>query len=496
MRKCAIIIGLLSIGALSLPILAQKADDNLAKKKYDSGMVFYKEAKYQEALKDFNSILEKFPSTNWAALSLFQKGVYYKDVASNPEDAKKNFEKLAQDFPHHKRATLALLNVGDIQLMSCDDLTSLNTPLSTFERLIRTYPWSENTAKAAFKAAGIYFRIGNVQKAMDKIKLIDDRFAASSFYADAVLLKAMIFIADSEYVEAAKQLQKLSSTRKGSAQAAQAKKYLKALQRLKLDTGYNYKVDSAFKLNASQPVTSPQSICLDETEQIFIFDSESKTVYIFDDKGAFVNTQAPACEAIAFFPGRGGKNIFVDAEGNIEIDGQSIPLTFTDGDQSRPVIKPREVCVNSFGDLFVVSRKGDHIFRYDAKGIFKIRISKYEFENINCLELDNFNRLYIIDDSFEGILIFNLTGLEVGRIPGEGKNYKMKEPVEIKFDKFNHMIVFDKGLNAFLVFDNNRNFIKQITVASPVEDVIDFAISDSAEIFVLDEDQKTVLKLF
>jgi len=496
MRKCAIIIGLLSIGALSLPILAQKADDNLAKKKYDSGMVFYKEGKYQEALKDFDSVIKTFPSTNWAALSLFQKGVYYKNVASNQEDAKKNFEKLAQDFPHHKKAALALLNVGAIQLLSCDDATSLNDPLSTFERIIRIYPWSENTAEAAYKAAGIYFRIGNVQKAMDKIKLIDDRFAASSFYADAVLLKAIIFIADSEYAEAAKQLQKLSSTMKGSAQAVKAKKYLNAIQRLKLDTGYKYKVDSAFKLDASQSIASPQSIYLDDMEQILVFDSESKTVYIFDDKGAFVNTQASAGEAIAVFQGRGGKNIFVDAEGNVEINGQSIPLTFSDGDQSRPVIKPRELCVNDFGNLFVVSRKGDHIFRFDAGAAFRNRVSKYEFENINCLGLDNFSRLYVIDDSFAGILIFNPTGLEAGRIPGEAKNYKMKEPVKIEFDKFNHMIVFDKGLNAFLVFDNNRNFIKQIPAESLVEEIIDFAISDSAEIFVLDEDQKTVLKLF
>jgi TolA-binding protein len=496
MKKSAMLIGLLSIGTLFLPVLAQNAEDNLAKKKYDSGMVFYKEGKYQEALKDFDNVIEKFPSTNWAALSFFQKGIYYKNVASNPEKAKKNFEKLAESFPHHKKAVLALLNIGDIQLLSCDDATSLNNPLSTFERIIRIYPWSENTAQAAYKAAGIYYRIGNLQKAMEKIKLIDDRFASSSFYADAMLLKAIIFIADSEYVEAAKQLQALSSGMKGSAQAVKAKKYLSALQRLKLDTSYKYKVDTSFKLDASQPVTSPQSIYLDEAGQISVFDSETKTVYIFDEKGAFIDTQASTGEAIASFPGRNGKNIFVDGEGNIEIDGQSIPLTFSDGEQSRPVIKPRELCVNDFGNLFVVSRRGDHIFRYDAAAAFINRVSKYEFENIRWLELDNFSRLYVIDDSFEGIIIFNQTGLEAGRIPGEAQNYKMKEPVKIKFDKFNHMIVFDKGLDAFLVFDNSRNFIKQIPVVSPVEDVIDFAISDSAEIFVLDEDQKTVLKLF
>jgi tetratricopeptide (TPR) repeat protein len=496
MKKFAIIILLLFIGAFSLIVPAQKADDNLAMKKYQSGMAFYKEGKYEEAMKDLDGVIEKFPSTNWAALSLFQKGVYYKDVALNTEDAKKNFERLAQDFPHHKKAPLALLNVGAIQLLSSDDTTSLNDPLATFERIIRIYPWSENTAEAAYKAAGIYFRIGNIQKAMDKIKLIDDRFSSSSFYGDAVLLKAIIFIADSEYMEAAKQLQELSSNLKGSIQAVKAKKYLNAIQRLKLDTGYKYKVDSTFKLDASQSIASPQRMYLDDKEQILVFDSESKTVYIFDDKGAFVDTQASTVEAIAFYQGINSKNIFVDAEGNIEIDGQSIPLTFSDGDQSRPVIKPRELCVNDFGNLFVVSRKGDHIFRYDAGAAFRNRVSKYEFENIKCLELDNFSRLYVIDDSFEGILIFNLTGLEAGRIPGETKNYKMKEPVKIKFDKFNHMFIFDKDLNAFLVFDNDRNFIKQIPVPSPVEDVIDFAVSDSAEIFVLDEDQKTVLKLF
>lgn len=496
MKKGIVIFCLLCSIILPSWIFAAKSDDGLAGNMYKSAMAFYKEGKYEEALKDFDSILQKFPTSNWAAMSLFQKGIYYKEVGSNPEEAKSSFEKLVQDFPQHKKATQALLKIGEIQLDASDDINSLNAPLATFERLIRTYPWSENTAEAAYKAAGIYFRINNINKAMEKIKLIDERFAASSFYPDAVLLRAMILTADGEYVQAAKDLQNIVTSMNGTDQAVKAKKYLNAIQRFKLENGYKYKIDSSFKLDQSQPVASPKKIYIDELGQILLFDSESKMVYMFDDKGTFANSDAPSCEAIDYTPGKTGAHIFVDSSGNIEISGQTIPLNFMDGENSRQVIKPREICVNSFGDIFVVSRRGEHIFRFDPEGNFKSRISKHEFDNIIYLALDNFSRLYTIDDSYEGILIFNLTGLEAGKIPLEGRNYKMKEPVSIKFDKFNHMVVYDKGINAFLVFDNNHNFIKQIPVEYMVEDVSDFALSDAGEIYILDEDQKTVHKLF
>lgn len=482
--------------AVVIPAAAQNKDESIAKNKYNSGMAFYKEGKYEEALKDFNGLLEKYPASEWAAHALLQKGVYFMDVVGKADEAKAAFEKMAQDYPHHKKTPLALLKLGELQLNASDDIIKLNNPLATYERLIRTYPWNEYTAEAAYQAAGIYYRLGNIQKALEKIKMIDERFTKSSFYTASMLLKAEILVADTEYVEAAKLLQNSVDTAQGTPYGAKAKKMLTALQRIKIDPKYVYKTDSSFKLDPNQPLNSPRSIYLDTIGQIYVFDSDSKTVYVYDEKGAVVSTLSASIDPVVFTLGKDGRSIFSDAEGNLDADGVTAKLSYFDGQDNRDVSKPKLLFSNAFNNLFAVSRRGDHIFRYDSSFVFQNRVSKYEFESIRDAAADNYNKIFIIDDSFEGILYFNQTGSDPGKVAAVGDNYKMVEPVLIKFDQFNHMIVFDKKQESFFVFDSKKRLIKQISLPEQIEDVLDFAVSNSGELYILDEDLKTVVKVY
>lgn len=492
-RQLVAIVLFLVLGVI--PLLAQNANSNLAKNKYMSGMAFYKEGKYQEALKDFDGVIEKFPKSEWAALSLLQKGLYLSDVAGNPSEAKAQFEKFIQEFPSHKKAPYGLLKMGEIQLSMSDEINKLNDPIATFERIIRTYPSTDYAAEASYKMADIFFRLGNLQRSMEKIKTVDERYTKSAFYADAMLLKATILITNSEYVEAAKLLQVLSDSKQGKSQGAQAKKLLNAIQRMKLDSNHKYKTDPSFKLDINNPLKAPKSVYLDAAGQLYVFDAETKTVNVYDGKGAVSNTITSSLEVISHLLCKDGKNVLVDSEGGIDSEGTTASLTFSDGEESRPVLKPRWIRDNSFGNLFVVSKKGDHIFRYDSSMTFRMRVSSYEFEEIKSLEIDNFGKLYVIDKSYNGILIFNPTGSEAGRIAGETSAYNLKEPVIMKFDRFNHLFVYDQGLEAFIIFDNARHFVKQVNLPPQVDELIDFAIADSGEIYILDEDSKTIVKI-
>jgi|GEM_PF-4860787 len=471
-------------------------NESIARKMYESGMAFYKNGKYEFALKDFDTVIKSFPKTEWAGLSLFQKGIYYREQKADLQEAEKQYERFTQDFPAHRKMPIALVNLGEIQLELSKNKVELNEPIATFERLLRLFPESASAAKAAYLAARAHKKRGEVQKALQKIQKVDKNFKNTGYYPDAILLKGLVLATEGEYVEAARQLQELVSFKRGSEQAKKALRYLAALQRLNLESDYKYKIDSSFSLEKSQEFDEPKSIHIINNKKIVLFDIDLKRIFYLDLKGKLTDAPEVIGTANLITVSNDGKIMLLDREGNLQINGKKIPLKIISDGESILLTEPALACTDSLGNLYVVSSNREHIFRFDRSGSFQTRLSKREFDEIRSISFDIFDHLYVIDDDYDGILIFNQRGGDAGTIKATGAGYKLDEPAVLKFDSFNNLYVYDEDKNVIIVFNNNKKFIKEISLPAPIDEVIDFGITDSGEIFLLDEDKETIYKIY
>jgi hypothetical protein len=297
-------------------------------------------------------------------------------------------------------------------------------------------------------------------------------------------------------VEAAKDLQNLVQHLKEQPQAAVAQKYLAALQRLHLEKDYKYKIDSAFRLDQTQKLVQPQSLFNFNNDQVLLFDSGLKIVIFYDLKGKVITSQDITEPVYKIGVDKDGNLLPLDTEGNLNLEGSPVQLAFSVEENTYPIANALFILTDNNKNIYVVTKKGDHIFKFDSYGTLITRVSKKEFDGITSFQIDNLDRLFIKDDSFDGVIIMSQNGVDIGSLSPTNPNYTFDDPAILKFDSFNNLFIYDQGLSAFLIFDSKQRFIKKISIMPPIQTVTDFIVTDSAEIYILDEDSKTIYKMY
>ncbi len=483
-----LLIVLFSTGLFALTA-AQKA-----KKMYESGMAFYTKGEYEKAITDFDNLLKNYPNSKWAPEALLQKGIYLKDVKYSANEAESAFTQFINNYPNHAKVSKAMLLSGDLKLRSATTKMQLNAPLSIYIKLRKKYPGSPAAAEASYKAADIYFKMGEFKRAFTYIKDVGDNFAQSDKYSDAMLLKGKILSTEGEYVEAAKCFQSLVSTQQGSYNASIATKFLNLLQRLFFDNNFKYTPDPSFKLTKITEFDEPRSIFVNAYNQVSVYDSDMKKVYTFDHAGTYKSEQQVSDDSKVYVTSKGNM-LSWDKNGNLNAGGQSYQLQITVGSDSITLYSVPALAVDSYGNLYVVNEKGEHVFRFDSAYSYRTRFSKREFDEIRTIAVDPYDRVYIVDSEFEGIMIFNQTGADAGAVKAKGTGYELQEPRIIRFDSLNNMYVYDSDSEKIHVFNAKQQFVKSFKFSEPVENIRDFAVTDSGEIYILDGSRDTVFKL-
>ncbi|MBN2134390.1 MAG: tetratricopeptide repeat protein [Acidobacteria bacterium] len=492
MTRFRFFITVLIIAAVFSGIIS--ADKVNTKKLYQEGMALYKNSKYEEAIVIFDKLITGYPKSDWAALALFQKAIHMKDVAYDTANAQTLFKQFISSYSKHSKVPEAYIKLSEISLESATSMMELNAPLAILENVIRTYPKSQYCAEAAFEAAQIYHRMGDIKKAYTKLQLIDQRFRNTTFYADALLLKGVIHFQQEEYTEAAKQFQAVVNLQSASAAGYKAGQYLQATQRLDIAAGYVYSSDPLFYTRGVMKFENPTSLFMNRYNQLVVFSSKEQQYHIFDMAGNLVNS-TPVSDAEIFYMSNTGSTYSADKTGNINFMGQIQQLSITTDTDSITLKTPKGIATDSFNNIYLINNTADKILRFSSAGAFQTAVSKREFDEIIALRIDNFDHLFVIDDDFDGILIFKQTGADFGAIKSKGDSYEMDSPVNIKFDSLNNIYVFDDDRMEIFVFNTNQQFIRSIKIPAPIKKVIDFIVSDSAEIFILDEELEKLLKI-
>lgn len=119
---------------------------------YDSAMQLIKESKFDEAINEFNQLIENYPISHLVADSYFEMGKIYhgKMIKSlseieSLEQAVEYYGLVANKFPDSQNAPKSLFMVGFIQ---ANELRQFDKAKETYNKFIEKYP-NDELAKSA-----------------------------------------------------------------------------------------------------------------------------------------------------------------------------------------------------------------------------------------------------------------------------------------------------------------------------------------------------------
>jgi outer membrane protein assembly factor BamD (BamD/ComL family) len=94
---------LLALSVLAILIFIIGCSDKKSEKGYfDLGYENYNNEKYEEALTNFNSILEYYPEGEFASKAMFMAGFISANHLENLDEAKKYYEMFINKYPEHE----------------------------------------------------------------------------------------------------------------------------------------------------------------------------------------------------------------------------------------------------------------------------------------------------------------------------------------------------------------------------------------------------------
>jgi TolA-binding protein len=440
----------LVLGCVTFVVQGQSQDE-AAQRRYDSGRAFYDAGKYTEALRDFQVVIDSYPTSPVADKALLDIATYQLDVVGDPSAASASVETLLKKYPNAASAPMALVMQGRITLAKGLSGANLDEALANFDRVPRLFPGSD-AVPAALYNAGVAMRLAGRAEAFDRFSQVSMEYPSSIWAARARLGLGIGFTLNGNPTRAMQELQRVRTAFPGTGEATAAMAWNTILYRLYIRPPAQPPYALA-KRSISGPAGKIKDVLalgVDGANRLFVVNKSA--VQIFDEKGGPL---APLRDAVP-------TGIFFDTRG--------LPVTITETALSpagRPSLtlavpqpdgKVREIrgvtagVTLPNGDYLVANRDQKVIERFAPAGTF---VGRFASGEVDRLAIDFLGNVAALEGNAKTVTIFNRDGKQVGRIQPRGAGYELREPVDLAFDALGHLYVLDRNRGTVFVFSND-----------------------------------------
>ncbi len=198
----------LAFALIAMRLQAQSGDD-FARRQYESGLTFLQNARYAEALKDFQVVVDSFPQSSVADDALLQMSLYQLDVAHDQGSAQASADKLLKDYPNSDSAPMAYVVIGRLGIAKGRSAPEVEAALASFERVPRLFPTSEAVAAARYYAGDTLRLTRRLDEALDRFRRVSMEFPRSTWGARADLATVVALVASDRAPQAFPRLQRI-----------------------------------------------------------------------------------------------------------------------------------------------------------------------------------------------------------------------------------------------------------------------------------------------
>lgn len=468
---------------------------------YESAQVFMRDGKYQQALDDLNFIVKSFPENPLADDALLQLGTYYMEQEKDLDHALTFFQQVKDKYTESNSAPAAYYYLGQIYL-SRRDANDLDEAYADFERVTRVFPASAWVDRSLVGAGTALKLRGEFDKAYEEFAKVKVRFADSPLAPQAQYEMGICALYGESHVEAAYDFQQLIDQFPGSDYSRPARQLNTIIYRLYLAAQTDrrsYAADASFNLML-RDVDDPTGMMIDTHGNIYLADKGKKTVYQFDPSGKPLST-FPSPTLISVFVDDRDMMYLANEASIIKPTREALSFMLNKEGKAEPMEDIKSAAVNLFGDYFIVTGKSPGIQVFDQRGtaVATPGLTKTEREFSKVLT-NSRNQIYGLDKQRKTLVLFGPDGKALFALGPQGKGFEFDRIDDFAIDRANHIYLLTKNPRGVLIFSPSGTLLKFLPSdksggALAFEDAKLIAVGPSGAIYILDKDQKRILKI-
>lgn len=487
-RSRACVAATLAGACLAAATVGAQSTEDFARRRLDSGRAFFKAHNYTEGLKDFEAILQSYPTSSVADDALLEIATYQLDVARDPAAADARVKELNTKYPTSDAAAMALVLAGRVALAMGRTAEQFNAAIASFDRVARLFPGSEAVPASMYFGGEAARLSGRRDDAIQRFGQLIIQYPTSPWTANALLSSAVSLTRAGQPGRAIEQLQRVRNQFPGTPEAATALAWNSVLYRLYLRAP----AQPAFAFSG-RTITGPggklkdvADIAVDGEDNVLVASNSAVTVY--GSKGTQVSA-VPVQEPRALAFDRLGKLITVQEIG-LRLEGKTplslVPPATNDGKARQ--LKLEDCVVNASGDFLLADREAKSILRFTPQGRYLSDFAK----NIDArrMDINDLDEVVALDSETKSVTLFDRDGKILKQIPAKGTSYQLKNPSDIALDHFGHIYVLDRA--AVLVFSNDGSkLLNTFTVPEKTPGAFGnanaLALDSAGRLYVFDE---------
>lgn len=480
--------------AVLLPasLLGQANVEEQARRQFESGLEFYRAGRYNEALKDFQTVAEGYATSSVADDAMLAIAEYQLEVLRDPITARTSAETLVKRYATGDAAPMGYVIAGRATLVLDASTAGLDSALASFDRVPRLFPRSDAVAPSLYYGAEVDRRAGRPGDALDKLRRVAQSYPRTTWAARASLLESSLLLADDQPQEAMRALQRVVRRYGSGAEASMARARNTALYRLYLrpPAQPSYVFSGRFIAGASGKLRDVEAIAVMPDGKLAL--ATRAGAMVMDEKGTILR-QLPATEPRQIHSDDRGRlmvaqKMVVTRENEKGL--QRFALSTGAGPAGRLLQDVTSAVRLSNGDLLVADRELRSVTRFDGTGKF---LNNFAVTRISRLAVGGNDEVAMLDAESRSISVSDRTGKVVVRIPAKGPNYLLESPSDLAFDVFQHLYVLDK--TKVLIFSPSGKLVTTFTPDGPtaLRSATAMALDAAARLYIYDDSQQRVL---
>jgi tetratricopeptide (TPR) repeat protein len=471
---------------------AQPNVEDQARRQLESGREFYRAGRYAEAIKDFQTVAEGYPTSTVADDALLAVAEYQLDIARDPITARSTADTLIKKYATGDSAPMGYVVIGRATLEIDQTPAGLDSALASFDRVPRLFPKSEATAPALYYGAEVDRRADRPSNALDRLQRLALEFPRSVWAARSGLLESRLLVAAGQPREALRALQRVIRRFPSSDEASTARAWNTILYRvyLRASPGPAFVPSGQSIAGPSGRLRDVEALALAPDGKLGV--ATRAGILVLDEKGA-ISRQAPSNEP---------RQLQFDRQNRLTIVQRSVILHENERGLQRVALTaatsggPRLLqdisagALLSNGELVVADRDLRSAYRFNPSGQY---VAVFGSGRINRLALSVNDHLAALDGDTRAISISDRAGKVLVKIPARGSGYDLAAPVDLAFDVFEHLYVLQRA--QLQVFGADGTLLATFTPdpANGFRSGAALALDPAGRLYIFDEAQGRVL---
>lgn len=435
---------------------AQSSPEQQAKSLLDDGRAYYAQAKYKQALDNFNTIVSGFPGTDSVDDALLEIGRYQAEVEHDVEKARASFESVAKRFPQSDSAPGAYHYLGVITLDKAKGPAELDDALAQFTRVQRLYPTSEWVPRSLYASGLVHRKAGRLADAVETQRRVALEYPTSDAAAGAQFQVGHCLALLGEARAAMEAFQQLRNRHPDGEPAARALERITALYRLSEGARPFFSVDPAWSVAAGDVMKDVDALLMTPQRTLWVASNKVKAAVSFDkDAKMGPSVGAEDLRSLALTP-RGELIVAARLAARFGKDIKSFAVPGNKPGEMESLERIAAALMLPGGDVLVADQKKKRVYRYGPQWDYKGSFPDAKEREVTRLALDGEGGIALLDADEKSVRVFDESGRALRAIPAKGPGYELKKPADIALDPARNLYVADEETGVMVFSPDGR----------------------------------------